>query len=80
MALTPQQHEIASLAASGLTHKQVALHLCLSPRTVSGHLYRIFPEAWDLHPSRAPGRALGHVAADHLAGGRATGITGHLTG
>ena len=43
-ALTPQQHEIASLAASGLTNKQIALHLHLSPRTVSGHLHRIFPK------------------------------------
>jgi DNA-binding CsgD family transcriptional regulator len=43
-ALTPQQHEIALLAASGLTNKQIALQLYLSPRTVSGHLYRIFPQ------------------------------------
>ncbi|HEX8519153.1 MAG TPA: AAA family ATPase [Pseudonocardia sp.] len=42
--LTPQEHEIASLAASGLTNKQIAARLHLSPRTVSGHLYRIFPK------------------------------------
>jgi DNA-binding CsgD family transcriptional regulator len=43
-ALTPQEHEIASLAASGLTNKQIAARLHLSPRTVSGHLYRVFPK------------------------------------
>ncbi len=43
-ALTPREHEIASLAASGLTNKQIAQRLHLSPRTVSGHLYRIFPK------------------------------------
>jgi DNA-binding CsgD family transcriptional regulator len=43
-ALTPQEREIASLAASGLTNKQIAARLHLSPRTVSGHLYRIFPK------------------------------------
>ncbi len=42
--LTPQEHEIAVLAASGLTNKQIAGRLRLSPRTVSGHLYRIFPK------------------------------------
>ena len=43
-ALTPQEGEIASRAASGLTNKQIAQQLHLSPRTVSGHLYRIFPK------------------------------------
>jgi len=42
--LTPQEHEIASLAASGLSNKQIGTRLYLSPRTVSGHLYRIFPK------------------------------------
>jgi DNA-binding CsgD family transcriptional regulator len=43
-ALTPQEHEIASLAASGLSNKQIGSRLYLSPRTVSGHLYRTFPK------------------------------------
>ena len=43
-ALTHQEHEIASRAASGLTNKQIAQQLHLSPRTVSGHLYRVFPK------------------------------------
>jgi DNA-binding CsgD family transcriptional regulator len=42
--LTPQQREIAALAASGLTNKQIAERLFLSPRTVSTHLYQIFPK------------------------------------
>jgi DNA-binding CsgD family transcriptional regulator len=42
--LTPQENEIALLAAAGLTNKQIAERLYLSPRTVSAHLYRIFPK------------------------------------
>jgi DNA-binding CsgD family transcriptional regulator len=42
--LTPQEREIASLAASGLSNKQIGTRLYLSPRTVSGHLYRVFPK------------------------------------
>jgi DNA-binding CsgD family transcriptional regulator len=42
--LTPQEREIAALAASGLSNKQIGSRLYLSPRTVSGHLYRIFPK------------------------------------
>src|SRR5262249_49344026 len=42
--LTAQEHEIASLAAAGLTNKQIAERLYLSHRTVGGHLYRIFPK------------------------------------
>ncbi|MFI9615733.1 helix-turn-helix transcriptional regulator [Streptomyces sp. NPDC052023] len=44
IALTPQQREIASLAAAGLTTKQIGEKLFLSPRTVSTHLYRLFPK------------------------------------
>jgi hypothetical protein len=42
--LTPQELEIAQLAASGLTNKQIAERLFLSHRTVGDHLYRIFPK------------------------------------
>src|ERR1700676_1982094 len=42
--LTPQEREIASLAASGLTNKQIAERLFLSPRTVGSHLHRVFPK------------------------------------
>ena len=43
-ALTPQEQEIAMLAASGLTNKQIGKQLYLSHRTVGAHLYRVFPK------------------------------------
>jgi DNA-binding CsgD family transcriptional regulator len=42
--LTPQEFEIVSLAATGLTNKQIGERLFLSPRTVGGHLHRAFPK------------------------------------
>lgn len=42
--LTPQEREIAALAAAGLTNKQIGERLYLSPRTVSSHLYNLFPK------------------------------------
>ncbi|MFJ2648000.1 ATP-binding protein [Streptomyces sp. NPDC087420] len=42
--LTPQEREIADLAASGLSNKQIAERLYLSHRTVGAHLYQIFPK------------------------------------
>jgi DNA-binding CsgD family transcriptional regulator len=43
VTLSAQDLEIATLAASGLTNKQIAARLNLSPRTVGARLYRIFP-------------------------------------
>jgi DNA-binding CsgD family transcriptional regulator len=42
--LTAQEQEVALLAASGLTNRQIAERLFLSPRTVGAHLYRAFPK------------------------------------
>ncbi|MEV6338508.1 LuxR family transcriptional regulator [Nocardia vinacea] len=42
--LTWQERRIADLAACGLTNKEIGRQLYLSPRTVSSHLYRIFPK------------------------------------
>ena len=42
--LTPQELEIARLAATGLSNKQIAERLFLSSRTVGSHLYRMFPK------------------------------------
>jgi DNA-binding CsgD family transcriptional regulator len=43
-SLTPQQREIAELAAAGFTNKQIGERLFLSPRTVGTHLYQVFPK------------------------------------
>jgi DNA-binding CsgD family transcriptional regulator len=42
--LSPQELQIARLVAEGLTNKDIGERLYLSPRTVSSHLYRIFPK------------------------------------
>jgi DNA-binding CsgD family transcriptional regulator len=42
--LSPQELEIAELAASGLSNLQIGQRLHLSHRTVATHLYRIFPK------------------------------------
>ncbi|MGY3518648.1 AAA family ATPase [Micromonospora sp. PTRAS2] len=42
--LTPQEQQIARLAAEGLSNREIGAHLFLSPRTVSTHLYRIYPK------------------------------------
>jgi DNA-binding CsgD family transcriptional regulator len=43
-SLTPQQRQIALLAAAGHTNKEIAARLFLSPRTISTHLYQVFPK------------------------------------
>jgi DNA-binding CsgD family transcriptional regulator len=42
--LTPQEMQVAQLAAAGLSNKEIAERLFLSARTVTTHLYRIFPK------------------------------------
>ncbi|GGM94160.1 LuxR family transcriptional regulator [Terrabacter tumescens] len=42
--LTAQELQIARLAASGLSNREIGLQLMLSPRTVGAHLYRVFPK------------------------------------
>ncbi|TQJ47351.1 ATP-binding protein [Streptomyces sp. SLBN-115] len=42
--LTRQESQVAQLAAEGLTNREIAERLFLSPRTVSTHLHRVFPK------------------------------------
>jgi len=42
--LSAQELQIAQLAATGMTNPEIAQQLYLSPRTVSSHLYRLFPK------------------------------------
>ena len=44
VTLTAQEQEIAALAATGMTNKQIGERLHLSPRTVGSHLYQLFPK------------------------------------
>ena len=44
MNLTAREVAIAELAASGLTNKEIGERLFLSSRTVSDHLYHVFPK------------------------------------
>ncbi len=43
-SLSPQELQIAQMAASGLSNREIADRLFLSHRTVGAHLYRVFPK------------------------------------
>ncbi|WP_247828487.1 LuxR C-terminal-related transcriptional regulator [Arthrobacter antioxidans] len=40
--LTPREAEIAQLAVSGLMNREIAEAMCVSVRTIEGHLYQIY--------------------------------------
>ncbi len=42
--LTPQELQITQLAAQGLSNRDIAAQLILSPRTVAYHLYKAYPK------------------------------------
>jgi DNA-binding CsgD family transcriptional regulator len=42
--LTAQELQIAQLAAQGLSNREIGERLYLSHRTISTHLYRVFPK------------------------------------
>src|SRR5260370_34815404 len=41
--LTPQELQIAQMAAAGMSNREIGQSLFLSHRTVGFHLYRLFP-------------------------------------
>lgn len=41
-ALSPQELQVADLVSDGLTNRQIAERLFVSPRTIESHLYRIY--------------------------------------
>jgi DNA-binding NarL/FixJ family response regulator len=42
--LTPQELQIARMAASGLSNRDIGQQLYMSHRTVGAHLYHVFPK------------------------------------
>ena len=42
--LTGQELQIAQLAATGLSNREIGQRLYLSHRTIGTHLYRVFPK------------------------------------
>jgi DNA-binding NarL/FixJ family response regulator len=58
--LTPQQRQIARLAAEGLTNREIGARLFLSPRTIGFHLSNVFPKL-QVSTRAQLARALGHL-------------------
>lgn len=42
LPITDREREIAAMVAAGMSNREIADRLCVSVRTVDGHLYRIF--------------------------------------
>jgi DNA-binding CsgD family transcriptional regulator len=42
--LTAQELQVVRLAAGGLSNREIAVRLFLSPRTVGHHLYKAYPK------------------------------------
>ena len=57
--LTPQELRIARLAARGLSNRDIAAQLFLSPRTVGFHLYKAYPKLGVLSRGELAGLDLG---------------------
>ena len=51
--LTPQELQIARMAAEGLSNREIGQALYLSHRTIGSHLYRVFPKLGDRVARRA---------------------------
>jgi DNA-binding CsgD family transcriptional regulator len=68
--LTAQELQIAQLAADGLSNREIGQKLYVSPRTVSTHLYRIYPKL-EISARRELAAALSGSRTDPGVPGRA---------
>jgi DNA-binding CsgD family transcriptional regulator len=59
--LTPQELQIAKMAARGMTNREIGQDLYLSHRTVGSHLYRVFAKLGITARSQLPEALLGAV-------------------
>jgi DNA-binding CsgD family transcriptional regulator len=71
--LTPQQRQVAQLAARGLSNREIGAQLYLSPRTISFHLYNIYPKLGVTTRSQLAAA----LSGDGLDGPRATAAAVH---
>jgi DNA-binding CsgD family transcriptional regulator len=54
-ALTPQELQVVRLAAGGMSNRDIAAQLFLSPRTVGYHLYKAYPKLGIASRAELPG-------------------------
>jgi DNA-binding NarL/FixJ family response regulator len=60
--LSAQELQIAQLVAGGLSNKEIAERLYLSPRTIGSHFYRTFPKLGITSRGQVAGRLQGASA------------------
>ena len=59
--LTPSEFRVAELAANGMTNRDMAAKLFISPKTVEAHLSRIY-QKFGIHSRAQLGRLMGELA------------------
>jgi DNA-binding CsgD family transcriptional regulator len=64
--LTPQELQIAQMAAAGMSNREIGQSLFLSHRTIGFHLYRLFPKLGH-HLAQSTARGARRRGADRLA-------------
>jgi DNA-binding CsgD family transcriptional regulator len=64
-ALTPQEQQVADMAAAGLTNKEIAAQLFLSVKTVEFHLHNTYAKAGVRSRTELSSRLRGNVESDH---------------